>query len=96
MVAGFGFGGRDIPDGLQQPPMVEPVHPFQGRELHGVEAFPWSAAVNDLGFVEPVAGLGERVVITVADTADRGLDACFRQPLGVANGDVLFGFNRSL
>jgi hypothetical protein len=75
--------------------MVEPVHPFQGRELDGVEVLPRPTPMDDLGLVEPVDGLGERVVIAVADAADRGLDARFRQPLGVANGDVLGGFNRS-
>jgi len=40
------------------------------RELDDLE---WSArafAPDDLGFVEPVYGLGERVVVTVADVAD--------------------------
>ena len=34
-VAVLGFGRRDVADGLQQPPVVEPVHPFQRRELDG-------------------------------------------------------------
>ena len=62
----------DIPDGLQQPPMVEPVDPVQGRELHGVEAFPWPSAMNDLGFVEPVDSLGDRVGITVPTLPTEG------------------------
>ena len=33
IVAQFGFGGRDVPNGLQQPAMVEPVDPFERREL---------------------------------------------------------------
>ena len=28
-------GRRDVADGLQEPPVVEPVHPFQRRELDG-------------------------------------------------------------
>ena len=32
---------------------------------------------------------GERVVIGIADTADRGVDACLGQPLGVADRQVL-------
>ena len=27
----LGFGGRDVSDGFEQPPMVEPVDPFEGR-----------------------------------------------------------------
>jgi hypothetical protein len=34
--------------------------------------------VNDLGFVKPVDGLGERVVIAIADTADRGFNPGFQ------------------
>ena len=33
IVARLGFGGRDIADGLEEAPMVEPVHPFQGGGL---------------------------------------------------------------
>ena len=35
VVAFLGFGRRDVADGLQVPPVVEPVHPFQRRELDG-------------------------------------------------------------
>jgi len=45
--------------------------------------------MDDTGLVEPVDGLGERVVIAVADAANRGLDAGFPKPPGLANGDVL-------
>jgi hypothetical protein len=41
-----------------------------------------SAAPND-------HGLGERIVVAVANAPDRGLDAGFRQPFGVTNGEVL-------
>ena len=27
----FGFSGRDVADGLEQPAMVEPVHPLERR-----------------------------------------------------------------
>jgi len=40
-------------------------------------------------FVKPIDGFGKRVVIAVANTADRGLNARFHQPLGLANGDIL-------
>jgi hypothetical protein len=35
VVAFLGFGWRDVADGLQEPPVVEPVHPIQRRELDG-------------------------------------------------------------
>jgi hypothetical protein len=37
--------------------------------------------VNDLGLVEPIDGLGERVVMAVADAAHRRLDTGLRQDL---------------
>jgi hypothetical protein len=45
--------------------------------------------VNDLGFVKPVDGLGERVVIAIADTADRRLNPGFKQPFRILNGYIL-------
>jgi len=45
--------------------------------------------VDDLGLIETVDGLGERVVIAVADTADRRLDAGLGQALGIADRDIL-------
>lgn len=95
VVALLGFGRRDVADGLQQPPIVEPVHPFQGRELDGLEAAPWSAPMDHLGLVKAVDGFGESIVIGIADAPDRGLDAGFGQALGVFDRDILGGFKRS-
>jgi hypothetical protein len=36
---------------------------------------------NDLGLVKPIDRLGERVVVTVADAADRALDTGFGETL---------------
>lgn len=73
--AGFGFRGRDVPDGFQQAAIVEPVHPCQRRELDSLEAAPWSAPVDHLGLEEADHRLSERVVIGIANAADGGLDA---------------------
>lgn len=82
----FGFGWRDVPDGLEKTAVVEPVHPFERRVFHGFEAAPWAAAVDELGIEQAVDRLGQRVVITVANAADRRLDACFGKTFGVADG----------
>jgi len=42
-----------------------------------------------LGLVETVDGLGQRVVVGIADAADGRLDPGFGEALGVADGDVL-------
>jgi hypothetical protein len=44
VVALLGFGRRDVADGLQVPPVVEPIHPFGGGELD-----PRSTPVDDFG-----------------------------------------------
>ena len=77
VVALLGFGRRDVADGLQEPAVVEPIHPFQRRELDGLEAAPWSTPMDHLGLLKAVDGFGERVVIGISDTADRRLHADF-------------------
>ena len=37
VVALLGFGRRDVADGLQEPPVVERIHPFEGGELDRLE-----------------------------------------------------------
>jgi hypothetical protein len=69
--------------------LFKPVDPFQGGELDRVERAPWSAPMNDLGFVEAVDGLGQGVVIAVADAADGRLDPGLGQALGVLDRDML-------
>ena len=48
------FGWWDIPDGLQQSEMVEPVHPFQGGQFHGFLV--WYMARLDLMRFFPCMG----------------------------------------
>ena len=69
--------------------MVEPVHPYQGREFHGFGVAPGTAPADHLGFEQTDDRLGQRIVVTVADAADRGLDASLGQALGVADRDLL-------
>jgi len=51
--------------------------------------------MDQLGLVQAVDGLGQGVVVTATTAAHRRLNACLGQTLGVANADVLDGFNRS-
>jgi hypothetical protein len=75
----FGFGWRDVSDRLQKAPVVKPIDPFEGGELDGLQRSPRSAAADHLAFVETVDGLGEGVVIAVADAADGGFDTGFNR-----------------
>ena len=45
--------------------------------------------MDHLGLVEAVDGLGQRVVVGIADAADGRFDPCFGEALGVADGNVL-------
>ena len=69
MVEIFVLGGRDMLAVAVQPPVVEPVDPFQRGELDGFQVSPRAAAPDHLGFVEAVDGLGQGVVEAVADAA---------------------------
>jgi len=40
IVIGFGFGGRDVADGAEEPAVVEPIDPAQGRHFHGRSGWP--------------------------------------------------------
>ena len=71
VVALLGFGRRDVADRLQEPPVVEPVHPFQGGELDGLEAAPWSTPMDHLCLVKAVDGFGESIVVGISDAADK-------------------------
>ena len=46
--------------------MVEPVDPFEGRELDLLEALPGPLMADDLGLVEADDALGQGVVVAVA------------------------------
>ena len=89
VVTCFGLGRWDISDRLEEALVVEPVDPFEGSELHGFSVTPRSASVDHLRFEQTIDGLGQGVVVAVADATDRGLDTGFGQALGVADGNVL-------
>ena len=75
VIGGFDLGGRDVSDRLEKASVVEPVGPFECRELDGLEGTPGSAPMDHLGLEQADDGLGERIIVAVADAADGGLDA---------------------
>ncbi len=89
VIIGFGLGGRDIADRLEQAPVIEPVDPVEGCELHLHDAFPGIPAMNELGFVEAIHGFREGVIIGIADAADGRFDAGIEQALGIADAHIL-------
>lgn len=75
------FGQRDVSDGIQKTPAVEPVDPFECCELNSFEVSSRSTPMHDLGLVKPVDRFGESIVVADTDTSDRGFDPCFCLPL---------------
>lgn len=61
MIRRFGFCRRSVPDDLQQTPVIEPVDPFQGGELHRLQTSPRAPRVNQLRLVQPDDRLGQGV-----------------------------------
>lgn len=86
---GFRFCWRDVADRLEQAAMVEPVDPFQRCELDSLEAAPGAAAMDDLGLEQTDHGLGQGIVIAVANAANRRLDTGFGQAFSVLDRHVL-------
>lgn len=60
---------------------VEPVHPGSGRGLDVIDVATWALVVDELGLVDPDLRLRERVVVSVADEADRRVDALTDEPV---------------
>ena len=85
MTVPFVLGRRHVADRLEQPPIVEPVNPFQRRVLHGVDGAPRPPSVDHLRLEESDEGLGQRVVVGVPDAADGSVDADLGEAIGVAN-----------
>ena len=54
----LGFGRRDVAKRPHQPAVVEPVDPFERRELNSLEGTPGPATVNQLGLVKTIDGFG--------------------------------------
>ncbi len=75
VVLGFDLGGRPVVQGLVQAGVVVPVDPGDGGELEVVQAAPRPFVPDELGLVGADEALRERVVVGVADRADRGSGA---------------------
>ena len=89
IVVRFVLSRRNETDRPKEPLVVVPVDPLESRVLDVVEAPPGSLSADDLGLVEADHRLGERVVVGVTSTADRGLDFGLSEPVGVADRQVL-------
>jgi len=84
-IPGFVLDRRDVAERAVEPRGVEPGDPPERGQLDVVDGAPRALLADQLGLVERVDGLGQRVVVAVADRADRGQRAELGQPLAVPN-----------
>ena len=73
--------GWDVAAVFVEAAVVEPVDPFGGGQFDLLDGAPRLSGFDQLGFVQPVDRLGQRVIVGAADGTDRRLDASFREPL---------------
>ncbi len=83
------LGGWDVAECAVEAFGVEPVDPLQGGQLDLVDVAPRASPADQLGLVETVDRLGERIVVGVRDAADRRSGADLVEAFGVANRRVL-------
>ena len=62
---------------LVEPVVVEPMQIVRGRGLDMGGVAPRPVLLDQLGFVEPVDRFSQRVVVSTADSSDRGVDPDF-------------------
>ena len=73
IVGALELGWWDVAEGGVEALGVEPVNPLQSRQFHVVDGSPWSSPADQLGLVEPVDRLRERVDAPICqDCAVRG------------------------
>jgi hypothetical protein len=71
VVGGLELGRWDVPDGLQEPAVVEPVDPLQGGVFDLVQALPGATPTDQFGLLQADDRLGQGVVVAVAAGAHR-------------------------
>ncbi|GBR55384.1 hypothetical protein AA106555_2015 [Neokomagataea thailandica NBRC 106555] len=85
----FSLCGCDITDGRENTAIIEPIDPFEGCKFNVAFSFPWPLPIDQLGFVETVNRLCERIVIGIPDTAYGCDKPCFGKALCVAQTGIL-------
>jgi hypothetical protein len=57
------FGWWKVVNGTMETPLIPPVNPCGGSELHLLEGTPGTGLADDLGFVQAVHRLGQGVIV---------------------------------
>ena len=88
-MAGLDFGWCSGAEFRVESLVVPPSHPLQGRELDLRGGAPWPLLADQLRFVEGIDGLGEGIVVAVAEGTSRGCGAELDSPMGVNQAHVV-------
>jgi hypothetical protein len=90
----FELDGRDVTEAAVQALTVKPADPLSGLELK-LRARAPHAIGDQLGLVGIHERLGERIVVRIANRADRRQHVVIVEHLGVVLARILPGLNRS-
>ncbi len=85
----FVFNRRYITNRFEQAAVVEPIYPLECGVLDRIGVAPRSALSNHFSFVKTVDRFGQRIVVAVADTADRCGYAGLSQAFAVTDRKIL-------
>jgi hypothetical protein len=85
IVGGLVFGRRAIAAGGVNPTMIKPVDVLQGGQLQLVEAAPRPVPLYQLGLVQAVHRLGERVVIRIPFATNGNRSTGLVETFGMTN-----------
>lgn len=91
------LGGWDVAEVAVEALGVVPMHPSEGRELEVLDRLPRARtgrAADEFCLVVAIHGLGQGVVVAVADGPDRGRRADLGEAFAVADRRELTGLNR--
>src|SRR5680860_1236088 len=83
MVHLFELRRGDVAGVLEEPAVVEPIHPLQGGELHIFEGLPGTALSDRLGLLEAVDGQAVNIAAAPPEGQIRarpGPDLCAASP----------------
>ena len=89
VVGRFGFGGGAHTDGGVQTAVIPPVDVLEQGVFELLDGAPWAVPVDQFGFELADGGLGQGVVVAVADRSDGGQRTGAGQGVGVADRGVL-------
>jgi hypothetical protein len=85
----FVFGRRYITNRFEQAAVVEPIDPLECRVLDGIHITPWTTLSDHFGLVQTVDRFSQRIIVTVADTADGCGNACVSQAFAITDRKIL-------